>query len=169
MMAFRIAYFKVYYPLAYYAAFFSIRAKAFNYETMCQGIDRLHEEMTAIRKKPKNEQSGAEEDAMRDMRIVEEMYARGFDFHPIDLYQADDINCLIIDGKIMPPFTSIEGVAEKAAAQIKEAAKGGKFMSKEDLRVRAKIGKTTIEKMSALGILNGMPESSQLSIFDYAN
>ena len=169
MMAWRIAWFKINEPLAYYAAYFSIRAKAFNYETMCQGIDRLHEEMTAIRKKPKNEQSGAEEDAMRDMRIVEEMYARGFDFHPIDLYQADDINCLIIDGKIMPPFTSIEGVAEKAAAQIKEAAKGGKFMSKDDLRVRAKIGKTTIEKMSALGILNGMPESSQLSIFDYAN
>lgn len=166
MMAWRIAWFKVNEPLAYYAAYFSIRAKAFNYETMCQGAEHLHRCMEEIRKKPKEEISGAEEDAMRDMRLVEEMYARGLEFMPIDIYRADDINCLIIDGKIMPPFCSIEGVAGKAAEQIKEAAKGGKFISREDLKNRAKIGKSTIEKMSALGILDGMPESSQLSIFD---
>ncbi len=167
MMAWRIAWFKVKEPLAYYAAYFSIRAKAFNYETMCQGMEHLHRCMDEIRKKPKEEVSGAEEDAMRDMRLVEEMYARGLEFMPIDLYRADDINCLIIDGKIMPPFCSIEGVAGKAAEQIKEAAKGGRFISREDLRNRAKIGKATVEKMAALGLLDGMPESSQLSIFDF--
>lgn len=167
MMAWRIAWFKVNEPLAYYAAYFSIRAKAFNYETMCQGIEHLHRCMDEIRKKPKEEVSGAEEDAMRDMRLVEEMYARGLEFMPIDIYRADDINCLIIDGRIMPPFCSIEGVAGKAAEQIKEAARKGRFISREDLRNRAKIGKATVEKMANLGLLDGMPESSQLSIFDF--
>ena len=168
MMAWRIAYFKVNYPLAYYTAYFSIRAKAFNYETMCRGREHLEHEMNEIKKKPKNEQTGSDEDALRDMRLVQEMYARGYDFMPIDIYRADDVNCQIIDGKIMPSLNSIEGVAGKAAAQIKEAAQKGRFISKEDLRVRAKIGKSTIEKMSNLGLLDGLPESSQLSIFDFA-
>lgn len=166
MMAWRIAYFKVNYPLAYYTAYFSIRAKAFNYETMCRGKEHLEHEMNAIKKKSKEERTGAEEDALRDMRLVQEMYARGYEFMPIDIYRADDVNCQIIDGKIMPSFNSVEGVAGKAAAQIKEAAKQGPFISKEDLRTRAKIGKSTIEKMTNLGLLDGMPESSQLSIFD---
>ena len=174
MMAWRIAWFKVNYPLAYYTAYFSIRAKAFNYETMCRGRDKLEFYMKEITSKPKDERSGSEEDSLREMRMAQEMYARGFEFWPLDIYQADDVNCLIIDGKIMPPFDSVEGVAGKAASQIKEAVKElrkddpeAKFISKEDLRLRSGIGKSTIEKMSALGILDGMPESSQLSIFDF--
>lgn len=167
MMAWRIAYFKVNYPLAYYTAYFSIRAKAFNYETMCRGKDNLDFYMKEITNKPKDQRTGAEEDALRDMRLVQEMYARGYEFMPIDIYRADDVNCQIIDGKIMPSFNSVEGVAGKAAAQIKEAAKQGRFISKEDLRIRARIGKSTIEKMTNLGLLDGMPESSQLSIFDF--
>jgi len=174
MMAWRIAWFKVNYPLAYYTAYFSIRAKAFNYETMCRGRDKLEFYMKEINSKSKEERTGAEEDAMREMRMAQEMYARGFEFWPLDIYQADDVNCLIIDGKIMPPFDSVEGVAGKAASQIKAAVKelrkddpNAKFISKEDLRLRSGIGKSTIEKMSALGILDGMPESSQLSIFDF--
>lgn len=173
MMAWRIAYFKVNYPLAYYAAYFSIRAKAFNYETMCRGQEHLKFEMREIKKKSKQEITGAQEDAYRDMRLVEEMYARGFEFLPIDIYRADDVNCLIIDGKIMPPFSSIEGVAGKAASQIKEAVAvlrkenpEARFISKDDLRQRSGIGKSTIEKMSDLGLLDGLPESNQLSLFD---
>ena len=166
MMAWRIAWFKVNEPLAYYAAYFSIRAKAFNYDTMCRGQEHLETAMNEIKSRSKEERTGAEEDALRDMRLVQEMYARGFEFMPIDIYRADDVNCQIIDGKIMPSFNSVEGVAGKAAAQIKEAAKQGRFISKEDLRNRAKIGKSTIEKMSDLGLLDGLPESSQLSIFD---
>lgn len=175
MMAWRIAWFKVNEPLAYYAAYFSIRAKAFNYETMCRGLDHLRHCMEEIRKKPKNEVSGAEEDAMRDMRLVEEMYARGLEFWPLDIYVADDINCLIIDGKIMPPLCSIEGVAGKAAEQIKSATRklreedpNATFVSRDALREASKIGKSTIEKMANLGLLDGLPESSQLSIFDFA-
>ncbi|MBE5941058.1 MAG: PolC-type DNA polymerase III [Lachnospiraceae bacterium] len=174
MMAWRIAWFKVNYPLAYYTAYFSIRAKAFNYETMCRGKDKLEYYMKEINSKTKEQRTGADDDAMREMRMAQEMYARGFEFWPLDIYQADDVNCLIIDGKIMPPFDSVEGVAGKAASQIKEAVKelrkddpNAKFISKEDLRLRSGIGKSTIEKMSSLGILDGMPESSQLSIFDF--
>lgn len=166
MMAWRIAYFKVNYPLAYYAAYFSIRAKAFNYETMCRGKEVLERNMKEIMSKPKEQRQGAEEDALKDMRLVQEMYARGYEFMPIDIYRADDVNCIIVDGKIMPPFNSVEGVAGKAGAQIKEAASHGEFISKEDLRLRAKIGKSTIEKLSSLGLLEGLPESSQLSFFD---
>ena len=174
MMAWRIAWFKVNYPLAYYTAYFSIRAKAFNYETMCRGKDKLEFYMNEITSKSKEERTGAEEDSLREMRMAQEMYARGFEFMPLDIYQADDVNCLIIDDKIMPPFDSVEGVAGKAASQIKAAVQElrkddpeAKFISKEDLRLRSGIGKSTIEKMTALGILDGMPESSQLSIFDF--
>ena len=174
MMAWRIAWFKVNYPLAYYTAYFSIRAKAFNYETMCRGKDKLEFYMNEITSKSKEERTGAEEDSLREMRMAQEMYARGFEFMPLDIYQADDVNCLIIDDKIMPPFDSVEGVAGKADSQIKAAVQElrkddpeAKFISKEDLRLRSGIGKSTIEKMTALGILDGMPESSQLSIFDF--
>lgn len=166
MMAWRIAWFKINEPLAYYAAYFSIRAKAFNYETMCMGREHLEEEMKILKAKGKHERTAAEEESLSDMQLVQEMYARGLEFLPIDLYKADDKNCLIIDGKLMPPFCSITGIAQAAASQIKEAAKQGKFISKDDLRERAKIGKSTIEKLSSIGILKGLPESSQLSIFD---
>lgn len=166
MMAWRIAWYKINEPLAYYSAYFSIRAKAFNYETMCLGREHLEEEMNALKAKGKNERTAAEEETLSDMQLVQEMYARGFEFLPIDLYVADDINCKIIDGKIMPPFSSITGIAGAAASQIKEAAAKGKFISKDDLRERAKIGKSTIEKLTSVGILKGLPDSSQLSIFD---
>ncbi|MBR1599030.1 MAG: PolC-type DNA polymerase III [Lachnospiraceae bacterium] len=166
MMAWRIAWFKINEPLAYYSAYFSIRAKAFNYETMCQGKEHLEREMAVLKAKGKNERTAAEEESLSDMQLVQEMYARGFEFLPIDIYTVDDINCQIIDGKIMPPLCSISGIAGAAALQIKEAAKQGKFISKDDLCERAKIGKSTIEKLSSIGILNGLPESSQLSIFD---
>lgn len=166
MMAWRIAWFKVNYPLAYYAAFFSIRAKAFNYEYMCQGKEILDKKIEELKAKPKELRTGVEEDSLRDMRLVQEMYARGLEFMPIDLYRADDINFQIIDGKIMPAFSAIEGVAGKAAAQLKEAGKGEPYLSKEDLRIRSGVGKSTIEKLTSLGLLEGLPDTSQLSIFD---
>lgn len=166
MMAWRIAWYKVNYPLAYYTAFFSIRAKAFNYETMCQGKEILDKKIEELKAKPKEARSGVEEDTLRDMRLVQEMYARGLEFMPIDMYRADDVNFQIIDGKIMPAFSAIEGVAGKAAAQLKEAGKGGPYISKEDLRIRSGVGKSTIEKLTSLGLLDGLPDTSQLSIFD---
>ncbi len=133
MMAWRIAYCKVFYPLAYYAAFFSIRAKGFSYELMCQGRDKL-EDYLADYKKRSDTLSKKEQDTLRDMRICQEMYARGFEFLPIDIYRAKASHFQIIDGKLMPSLSSIDGLGEKAAEGIVEAAKDGPFLSKEDFR-----------------------------------
>ena len=109
MMAYRIAWFKVFRPLAYYAAFFSIRATAFSYETMCMGRDRLEYYLAEIRKKA-TPASKKEQDSIRDMRIVQEMYARGFEFMPIDILQGEGGSFQIIDGKLMPSLNSIDGM-----------------------------------------------------------
>ena len=167
MMAWRIAYFKVYYPLAYYATFFSIRAKAFSYEKMCQGKEKLEMSMKEITSKPKEEQTAVEQDSLRDMKLVQEMYARGFEFLPMDIFVADDVKFQIIDGKIMPSLVTIDGLGDKAATALKEAAKNGPFLSKDDLKERAKISATVTDKMQELGLLGDIPESNQLSfIFD---
>ncbi|MBE5853049.1 MAG: PolC-type DNA polymerase III [Lachnospiraceae bacterium] len=165
MMAWRIAYCKVYYPLAYYTAFFTIRASAFSYEIMCQGKEHL-ENVIRDYKKRSDTLSKKEQDTMRDMKIVQEMYARGFEFMPIDVYRAKGRLFQIIDGKIMPSFNSIDGLGEKAADQIQEAAKHGPFLSKDDFRTRTKASKTIVDLMADLGILGDIPESNQISLFD---
>ena len=163
MMAWRIAYYKLYYPLAYYTAYFSIRAKAFNYGKMCMGLDRLRYEINEIQKKGKDGMSNVEKDELGDMKLVEEMYTRGFEFMPIDLYRADDVNFQIIDGKIMPPFAAVDSMGGNAATSLKEAAKQGEFLSKEDVRIRGKISKTSIEKLTEVGIIDYLPDSNQLT------
>lgn len=166
MMAWRIAYFKVNYPIQYYTAFFSIRASAFNYEMMCFGKEKVLYYIDMISKTDKNKRTAKEEDQLKDLKIVLEMYARGIEFLPIDLYQADDINFKIIDGKIMPSFVAIDGMGDKAAKQLKDAASKGVFISKEELQSRSKVGKTMIAKLTELGILDGMPDTNQLT-FDF--
>lgn len=167
MMAWRIAYCKVFYPLAYYSAFFSIRAKAFSYEIMCQGRDKLDYYIEDYKKRDAlKELSNKEEDQLRDMRIVQEMYARGFEFMPIDLKRVKASRFQIIDGKIMPSLCAIDGLGEKAAEQIETAAKDGDFLSKDDFRQRCKVGTAISDLLENLGILSGIPESNQLSLFD---
>ena len=165
MMAWRIAYCKIHYPLAYYGAFFSIRAKAFSYEIMCQGQAHL-EAVMADYKRRSDSLSNKEEQAYGDMRIVQEMYARGFEFMPIDIFKAQSRSFQIIDGKLMPSINSIDGLGEKAADAIAEAAKDGPFLSKDDFRERTKVSKTIVDMMARLGLLGNLPESNQLSLFD---
>ena len=165
MMAWRIAWCKVFYPLAYYAAFFSIRATSFNYELMCQGKERLEHHMHEYERR-KDELSKKEQDTYKDMRIVQEMYARGFEFLPIDMYRAKAHHFQIIDDKLMPSISTIDGLGDKAADAVMEAAKDGKFLSRDDFRQRTKVSKTVIDKMVELGILSDLPESNQLSLFD---
>ena len=165
MMAWRIAYCKIHYPLAYYGAFFSIRAKAFSYEIMCQGQAHL-EAVMADYKKRSDSLSNKEEQAYGDMRIVQEMYARGFEFMPIDIFKAQSRSFQIMDGKLMPSLNSIDGLGEKAADAIAEAAKDGPFLSKDDFRERTKVSKTIVDMMAELGLLGNLPESNQLSLFD---
>ena len=166
MMAWRIAYCKIYYPLAYYGAFFSIRAKAFSYEIMCQGQKHL-ESVMADYKKRSDSLSNKEKDAYGDMRIVQEMYARGFEFEPIDIFKAQSRLFQIVNGKLMPSLSSIDGLGEKAADAIVEAAKDGPFLSKDDFRQRTKVSKTVIELMDSLHLLGDLPESNQISLFDF--
>ena len=168
MMAWRIAYCKINYPLAYYAAYFSIRASAFSYELMCQGQQHL-ENVMADYKRRSDELSKKEQDTYKDMKIVQEMYARGFEFVPIDVFTSHSRLFQIVDGKLLPSFNSIDGLGEKAADAIMEAAKDGPFLSKDDFRQRTKASKTIVDLMSDLGILGRLPESNQISLFDFVS
>ncbi len=166
MMGWRIAYCKIYYPLAYYAAFFSIRATAFSYELMCQGKEKLEYFMDDYEKR-KDTLSKKEQDTYRDMKIVQEMYARGFEFVPIDLYKANAHTFQIMEDKLMPALDTIEGLGDRAADAVVLAAEEGEFLSKDDFRNRTKVSKTVIDLMDDLGLFGDLPDSNQMSLFDF--
>ena len=170
MMGIRIAWFKIHEPLAYYAAFFTIRATAFDYGLMCQGKAAIDNHIKAYKANPNL--SKKEQDTLRDMKIVQEFYARGFEFLKIDLYQSDAIKFQVAEGKLLPPFSVIEGMGGIAAEALAVAAhaeteRGEKFLSKDDIRQKAKVSQTVLDTMAELGLLGGLPESNQLSIFDF--
>ncbi len=165
MMAYRIAWYKIYYPLAYYAAFFSIRSSTFNYEKMCMGQSRLEEHMNDMEAR-KDTLTNLEKDMAKEMKSVQEMYARGYEFMPIDLYQVQAHRFSIVDGKLMPALDTIDGLGGKAADAIVLAARDGAFLSKEDFRRRTKIGKTVTDTLERIGVLEGLPEGDQISMFD---
>lgn len=177
MMAWRIAYCKIHYPLAYYGAFFSIRAKAFSYAHMCQGRAHMESIMREYRRRMDavaNKEAGAEpltnkeELIYGDMRIVQEMYERGYEFMPIDIFTVQSRSFQIVGDKLMPSLNSIDGLGEKAADAIVEAAKDGPFLSKDDFRDRTKVSKTMVDMIAELGLLGNLPESNQLSLFDFS-
>jgi len=165
MMAYRIAYCKIHYPLAYYASYFGIRADAFSYEIMCQGKEKLQEYIDDYNRR-QDALSKKEQDTMKDMRIVQEMYARGYEFVPIDIYRAKATRFLIVDGKLMPSLSAIDGMGEKAAEAVEAASKDGPYLSRDDFRQRTKASLTVIDYMNELGLLGDLPESNQLSLFD---
>ena len=170
MMGIRIAWFKIHEPLAYYAAFFTIRATAFDYGLMCQGKEAIDNHIKAYKANPNL--SKKEQDTLRDMKIVQEFYARGFEFLKIDLYQSDAIKFQVVEDKLLPPFSVIEGMGGIAAEALAVAAhaeteRGEKFLSKDDIRQKAKVSQTVLDTMAELGLLGGLPESNQLSIFDF--
>ena len=170
MMGIRIAWFKIHEPLAYYAAFFTIRATAFDYGLMCQGKAAIDNHIKAYKANPNL--SKKEQDTLRDMKIVQEFYARGFEFLKIDLYQSDAIKFQVVEDKLLPPFSVIEGMGGIAAEALAVAAhaeteRGEKFLSKDDIRQKAKVSQTVLDTMAELGLLGGLPESNQLSIFEF--
>ena len=120
-------------------------------------------------KKRMDSLSNKEKDAYGDMRVVQEMYVRGFEFIPIDLFTAQSRAFQVIDGKIMPSLSSIEGMGDKAADAIVEAVKDGPFLSKDDFRDRTKVSKTVVDLMDQLGLLGKLPESNQISLFDFVS
>ena len=164
-MAFRIAWFKVHYPLAYYATFFSIRATEFDSEYMIYGKEKVKTKMKELEEQGNNI-SAKDKSMYTILELVLEMYERGFEFLPIDLYKSHSTKFRIEDGKIRPPLSSIAGLGEVAAEGIYEAAKKeGKFMCIDDLQVKAKIGKSMVELLGKFGCLDGMSQSNQISLF----
>ena len=167
MMAFRIAWFKVHRPLAFYAAFFSIRAKAFDATFMCQGMDVCKAKMREIESKEKP--SPVEEDILVTLEVVYEFYLRGFTFEHMDLYRSHAVNFLPDNekGSLLPPFTSVPGLGETAAWSIMEQREGKRFISIEEFSAACpKVSKTHIEQLKAAGALDGMPDTSQITLFD---
>ncbi len=165
MMAWRVAYCKVFYPREYYAAYYSIRADGFDYDKMCFGLDKLRYYIKLYQEIERP--TATESVCLRDMKICEEMYARGIEFAPIDIYRARAKDFQITgDGKIMPSFNCMAGLGEAVALGIEEGARKGAFLSKDDFLNRTHCPRAFADKFSELGLLGDIPSSNQLSIFD---
>ena len=162
--AFRIAWFKVHKPEAYYAAYFTIRADAFDSDIMCHGKEKVKNKMREIELAGKSA-SKKDEDTYSVLEIVLEMYERGLNFLPIDLYESDAVKFKVLEDGILPPLNSIPGLGTVAAKGIQDARADGDFMSIDDLRIRAKIGKSVVEMLTNAGCLKGMSQSNQMSLF----
>lgn len=168
MMAYRIAYFKVYHPLEYYTAFFSIRTTAFDYGKMCMGKNSVEKQIRELEElKNQGKLTKINKDLLKDLYIVQEFYARGFEFMPIDIYLAKAEKFQIIDGKIMPSLNVIASLGEKVANLIESEAQKTKFLSKDDLKSRCKIPQTVMDAMTEYGILDNFVDSNQINIFDF--
>ncbi|MBE7023112.1 MAG: PolC-type DNA polymerase III [Ruminococcaceae bacterium] len=165
MMAFRVAYFKVHHPLEFYIAYYTVRADLFDGKIMAQGDEHLVAEMKNLEMR-QNEWSATEKSVYTICEIVHEMYQRGFEFMPVDLYESDAFKFQRVDGKIRLPINAFQGVGDAAAQNIVDARQNGEFVSIEDLKQRAKLTKTVIETLSENGCLKGMSETSQLTLFD---
>ena len=163
-MAFRIAWFKVHIPKAYYSAYFSIRAKQFDSEIMCHGKDRVKNKMKEI-ELAGNSASNKDQEMYPVLELVLEMYERGINFLPIDLYKSHHSKFLVEDEGIRPPLDSIPGLGPIDAENIFKARQDGTFMSIDDMKIRAKIGKVAIETLKSVGVLDGMSQSNQMSLF----
>ena len=165
MMAFRVAYFKVHYPLEFYIAYFTVRADLFDAAIMAKGDDVLVNEMKRLEQK-QNDWSATEKSVYTICEVCHEMYQRGFEFLPADLYESDAFKFQRVDGKIRIPLNAFQGVGDAAAQNIQDARQNGEFMSIDDLKTRAKLTKTVIETLQDNGCLKGLPETNQLSLFD---
>jgi DNA polymerase-3 subunit alpha (Gram-positive type) len=166
MMSFRIAYFKVHYPLAFYATHFGIKVDDFDAHLICQGPAAVSAKMNELDNVEMN-LSKKDQDLYTILEIVREMYARGFGFLKVDLHKSDATKFKIVDDKILPPFQALQGVGENAAKALVSAVAQGEILSIQDLRTKAKVTKTVIEALREHGCLVGLPEDNQLSLFGF--
>lgn len=162
--AFRIAWFKVHEPKAYYTAYFTIRADEFDSDIMCHGEERVKNKMKEI-DLAGNGATTKDKNMYAILELVMEMYERGINFLPIDLYKSHSTKFRIEEEGIRPPLNSIPGLGTVAAQGIEEAKKDGKFMSIDDLKIRSKVGKSVVELLEKAGCLKGMSQSNQMSLF----
>ena len=164
MMAFRIAWFKVHEPLAFYATFFTVRAKAFDAEYCCAGLDAVKRKIREIENN--KDASAVEQDLMTTLEVCYEFYRRGFHFDTIDIYRSDATRFTVTEGGLLPPFISVHGLGEAAALDTVEKRRGKEFISVEEFSMCcSKLSKTHIEQLRALGAFAGMADTSQLTLF----
>ncbi len=166
MMAFRIAWFKVHEPLAFYAAYFYRRSQkgGFDAAMMCHGIELVKEKIQEIQANP--DATDKDDDLKTTLEVCYEFYLRGFDFLPMDLYESEALKFRIVDGKLLPPFVAVSGLGETAAWDIVEGRKGKRFISIEEFSAACpKVSKTHIENLKAAGAFGTLPETSQVSLF----
>jgi len=163
-MAFRIAYFKVYYPEAFYASFFSIRAEEFDADIVAKGLNHIQGEIEILAKKG-NEVTAREKNVLTILEVSREMYCRGITVDRIDLHKADADRFQIGQGSLLPPLISLAGVGQTAAEAIIRARREQPFTSIEDLQHRARVSRTVIESLEKHGALAGLPPSDQLAFF----
>jgi len=166
MMAFRIAWFKVHRPLAFYAAYFSIRAKAFDEQFMCRGMDVCQQKMRQIIAKDK-EATAVELDMLTTLEVCYEFYLRGYTFSHIDLYGSEAILFRMDEEKkiLTPPFTSVAGLGESAAISLVDERRDKRFISIEEVAACTKLSKTHIEMLKSAGAFGDLPDTSQLDLF----
>ena len=164
MMAVRIAYYKVYYPEAYYTTYFTVRADDFDADLICKGEEAIKAKMEELNSLGNNI-SVKEKGLLTILEISYEMYKRGLNFLKVDLYKSEATKFKIEEDGIRPPLNALQGVGDNAAKSIVECRVNGEFISKEDLRIRSKVSKTVIETLDNHGCLEGMQESNQLSLF----
>lgn len=164
LMAVRIAYFKVHYPIYFYAAYFSIRAADFELDTMIKGATALRNRIQEIKDKG-NDAAPKEKTLLTVLEVSLEMCERGFSFQKVDLYRSDASEFIVEDNTLIPPFNVVEGLGTNAAINIVKAREDGEFLSKQDLRTRSRISKTVLQYLDDHGCLNGMEEENQLSLF----
>ena len=164
-MSLRIAYYKVHYKEAYYAAYFTIRADSFDYETMAMGEDKARAAKQAIEDKPVDEQTAKDKETHTLLELVVEFYCRKCQFLPLDLYQSDSHKFRLVDGKLLPPFDTIQGMGQTAAESIVEARRDGPFATITDFLDRTKVSRTITDTMKRLGVFKDTPETDQMSLF----
>lgn len=165
MMAFRIAYFKINYPEAYYATYFTVRAcDDFDYSCMCKGMDVAKAAMREIHAKGM-EATAKDKAKMTVLELIVEFYARGFKFLPIDLYKSDSRKFIVTEEGLIPPFNSLQGLGTNAAQSIVDGRAAGEFRTIEELKERTSLGRSLIDLLKENGVLNGIPETNQLSLF----
>ncbi len=163
-MSLRVAYFKVHYPIAFYQSYYTVRADTFDYETMATGRENLLRRMNDLR--ALENPSARDKATLTIMEVVNEMYARGIEFMPIDIYLSHPTKYLNINGKILPALNSIAGMGDRAAQSIADARENGKFFSIDDFKQRTSVSETHIELLKSFGCFKGIPQSAQVSMFE---
>ncbi|WP_079480154.1 PolC-type DNA polymerase III [Halobacillus salinus] len=164
LMAVRIAYFKVHYPIYFYAAYFTVRAGDFDLETMVKGSDAIRARIQEIQQKG-FDATPKEKNLVTVLELALEMCERGYHFKNVDLYESSATDFIVEGNGLIPPFNAVDGLGTNAAINIVNARKEGEFLSKQDLRERSKISKTVLEYLDNFGCLEGMPDENQLSLF----